>query len=83
MNKRRRRIARSRRAKRRLIREMRTWSKCNYTALPKRGRLKRPAERLSNYLTSGWENLQRMMAPVLAFGACSTPQAGAASKGDT
>ncbi len=69
MNKRRRRIGRRRRAKIRLVREMREWTKTNFTGLPKRGRLRLPAARLLAYLTGGWENLQRLMAPVLAFGA--------------
>ncbi len=76
MNRRRRRIGRRRRHWSRVKREMQQWTATNYTELPKRGRLKVPAARLKydldRILRYGFEYLEKVMAPVMAFGRGST-----------
>lgn len=72
MNKTRRRIGKARRKKARLIREIREWTATNWTAPPKRGRLRRPVVNLMSATNAaidfGLRALGRLMAPVMAFG---------------
>gem|GEM_PF-4022495 len=79
MNKQRRRLARQRRAKTRLVREIREWTKTNWTSPPKRGRLRAPVLRLMEatdaVMLRGLSAMHDWLAPVLAFGKPRAPQA--------
>lgn len=79
MNKRRRRIGRARRAKARLLHEIRNWTKTNYTKLPVRGRLVLPVLRLATGFETALERMHThalaVLSPVLAF-ARSGPEKG-------
>lgn len=78
MNKMRRRYAKARRRKARLIREMQEWTKTNYTEAPKRGRLRRPALILMRntyaVLEGGFAQINELLAPI--FGRRSSHDRG-------
>lgn len=63
MNRRRRRLARARRKRARIIRELRAWSKCNYVNPPKGGRLRVPVLALRGRLSL---SMRDAFAPLLA-----------------
>ncbi len=87
MNKRRRRIGKARRAKARLIHEMRVWSKCGYERLPKGGRLARPAARLAAdfdvIFQRGFAQIQAIFEPMVRWARGERPATPTGSEGST